>query len=153
MPKLYACPKDLIALEKIEAERRRSVERMRLLVKGQYDKIERDGRLMRPFAGGGAHKHPGSELGLHRDFFKNVYATSEEVDEFDRVTSGWYTAARAALLLARAGNAATIAATAASSSAASAERLNHLFSSSHAAAAVAAAAAAAASTLVEVAIT
>ena len=56
------------ALERIEAERRRTVRRARLMCQGEYAAIRADPQLSRPIAGGAVHSHPEQEKAMHRDF-------------------------------------------------------------------------------------
>lgn len=67
------------ALQRIEAERRRTVGRAKLMAAGRYDEIRADAQFSRPAAGGAVHSHPEREEAMHRDYDRRAYSTAVEL--------------------------------------------------------------------------
>ena len=76
----------LKAMERFEAERRRTVQRALLMSKGEYGAIRAHPELSRPLAGGPVHSHPEQEEQMHRDYDRQAYATREELEAYDALT-------------------------------------------------------------------
>ena len=73
-------------MERIEAERNRTVQRALLMAKGDYGAIRAHPELSRPLAGGATHSHPEEEERMHRDYDRRAYATLEELEAYDTFT-------------------------------------------------------------------
>ena len=86
LPRPPATAAGLAAMERIEAERRRTVRRAQLMQRGEYAAIRADAELRKPLAGGGGHSHPEQEEQMHRDYDRRAYASSEELEAYDALT-------------------------------------------------------------------
>ena len=86
LPRPPATAAGLAAMERIEAERRRTVRRALLMQQGEYAAIRADAELRMPLAGGGVHSHPEQEEQMHRDYDRRAYASSEELEAYDVLT-------------------------------------------------------------------
>ena len=58
LPRPLATAAGLAAMARIEAERRRTMQRSLLMAKGEYDAIRAHPELRKPVAGGAVHSHP-----------------------------------------------------------------------------------------------
>ena len=86
LPRPPATAAGLAAMERIEAERRRTVRRAQLMQRGEYAAIRADAELRKPLAGGAVHSHPEQEEQMHRDYDRRAYASSEELEAYDALT-------------------------------------------------------------------
>ena len=73
-------------MQRIEAERHRTVQRSLLMRKGEYAAIREHPELSKPLAGGATHSHPEQEEQMHRDYDRRAYASSEELEAYDALT-------------------------------------------------------------------
>ena len=86
LPRPPATVAGLAAMERIEAERRRTVRRAQLMQRGEYAAIRADAELRKPLAGGAVHSHPEQEEQMHRAYDARVYAKPDELAAYDALT-------------------------------------------------------------------
>ena len=86
LPRPPATTAGLAAMERIEAERRRTVRRAQLMQQGEYAAIRADAELRKPPPGGGVHSQPEQEEQMHRDYDRRAYASSAELEAYDALT-------------------------------------------------------------------
>ena len=86
LPRPPATAAGLATMERIEAERRRTVRRGQLMQRGEYAAIRADAELRKPLAGGAVHSHPEQEEQMHRDYDRRAYATLAELQKYEALT-------------------------------------------------------------------
>lgn len=84
-------------MQRIEAERHRTVQRSLLMHKGEYAAIREHSELSKPLAGGATHSHPEQEEQMHRDYDRRAYSTLGEMEKYDLHTRALNEAAVAAI--------------------------------------------------------